>query len=764
MTQLRLSLAFLLCSVFVGFGQTKSGIIPPNFKDKVPAVKSFFTMDKINNEQEKAAARLINSSTMDKMMRFGKEVATDIDFIAVSDKFVQPNGRVLHQYGIRSKGALSINLILENFYLADGANLFLTDPKTQKFIGAYTAENNNEAQALGTELLKCDYVVLVLDEPASAAIPSHFRIKTIVHGFEDLETLAKGLNTSGDCHYDVNCSIGAGYELQRNSVAMMVNGGGFCTGSLVNNTSGSIIPYFISARHCGTNPTNWVFRFRWEAPVGQTSCATNSASGNGPTNMSVNGASLKAQNFNSDFILVQLNSNPDPNWGVFYNGWDNTDSSTAMKGIAIHHPDGDIKKISIENDPLSQQEVTFQSTQNNVWVISNWDYGSTEPGSSGSPLFNHEKRLIGVLSGGNSACNGLDDNGLADFFGRFGFGWDNASSASGRLKDWLDPTSTGATIIDGIDPLIGNDLVDASLTTLLGTPDSKCDSTANLNFKLMNSGINNLTQVELVYGFNGAYNYNYTWTGNLVTYGIATINLPTLPIPLGQNSFSLKVLNANGSADLDVTNNYLNAPMHRLQDDFTAKLALNLDCYGTETSWVLKDDLGNTLYSSEPYFDDSSGLYTYLFCLSYGCYQMVFYDQYGDGMSGCSSGNGGNGSFILSDNSTGTIFTQLTANNANFGSILEQDFCVTSVTSVNEYNLENIINLFPNPGLDVLTIQTGSIELNEVTVYSYTGQELYKNKSTGNSVTLNTTDWSSSVYLIKVRTDKGEIMKRWVKK
>jgi hypothetical protein len=763
MTKLLLSLVCIY-TISVSHSQTKAGYTPPNFKDKVPAATTFFTLGKIDNVQESNNARLINETTMDKMMRFGKEVSTNIDFISSAEKFTQPNGRVLYQFGIKSKGALSINLILENFYLADDARLFLTDPKSKKYIGAYTSINNNEAEVLGTELINSDEIVLVLDEPANAQKASRFAIKTIVHGFEDLEALAKGLNTSGACHYDVNCSIGTGYELQRNSVAMMVSGGGFCTGTLVHNTSGNIIPYFLSARHCGVTPTSWVFRFRWETPIGQTSCATSSPSGNGPVTMNVNGATLKAQNTNSDFILVQLNSAPDSNWGIYYSGWDNTDSLTATKGIGIHHPDGDIKKISIENNALSQQTIAFNGTQNRTWVITDWDYGATEPGSSGSPLFNQEKRLIGVLSGGNAACSGTTDNNLPDFYGRFGYGWDNSLNPNERLKDWLDPAGTGTTILDGIDPLIGNDTIDASLATLQSSPSTICDSIGNYNFKLMNSGLDTLTSVEILYGFNGLFNYSYSWTGSLPTLGYEIINLSPIAIPMGSNTFSVKIIDANATIDVDSTNNLLNLSIFRLEDDFTAKLALDLDCYGSETSWELKDSFGNTLYYSQPYQDSTQGLYEYQFCLSYGCYEFIVYDQYGDGMSGCSGGDGGNGSYVLSDNSTGTVFAELTENDANFGAVSIKPFCVSATTSLKEYNLENLIELYPNPGSDILNIKTGSTELTQLVVYSYTGQELEKIDAHGNSILLNTKSWPASVYLIKIQTDKGEITKRWVKR
>ena len=136
----------------------------------------------------------------------------------------------------------------------------------------------------------------------------------------------------------------------------------------------------MSARHCGTNPANWVFRFRWEAPVGQEKCAEIGDSGNGTENKNINGAILRADNNTSDFILTELNTAPSPAWGIYYNGWDRSDDNNVSAATTVHHPDGDIKKISRENDPLTQQTVTFVGAQNRTWVVNNWDMGSTEHG------------------------------------------------------------------------------------------------------------------------------------------------------------------------------------------------------------------------------------------------------------------------------------------------------------------------------------------------------------------------------------------------
>jgi hypothetical protein len=761
MTKLHFVFALLFVTG-INFGQTDNSISPPNFKEKIPVGTMVYTAEKVNNETEKTKANLALLEAGDKMLRFGKELETNLDFFALAEHFVQPNGHTIYQLGINCFSAKSINLILNEFELADGAHLFLTDKYTKAYIGAYTSANNNEAKVLGTELLKSDFIYLVLDEPGITAKPSNFKIQTVVHGFEDLEEMAKGLNTSGNCNYDVNCPIGVGYELQRNSVAMMVSGGGFCTGSLVNNTSGTIIPYFISARHCGINPTNWVFRFRWEADASGAVCASTSPSPNGPQTMNVNGGVLKAQNSTSDFILVRLNSNPDPSWGIYYNGWDNTDVMNATKGIGIHHPDGDIKKICIEEDALGQQTITFQSALNRTWLISNWDYGVTQPGSSGSPLFNQDKRLIGVLSGGLAACNGLDDNNQPDYYGRFGYAWNNSTSASGRLVDWLDSTGTGATIIDGVDPAIGNDVVDASLSSLSGLPASKCDSIATPSFILLNSGTNNLTTVDFSYGFIGQTPLTFTWNGNIPTYGQATVNLPSLIAPLGNSVFEVNVVGANGAADLDATNNVLSIPFYRLQPDFTARLTLDLDCYGSETTWLLTDSLGVTIYSDGPYSDSMPGILTYDLCLSNACYSFIINDAYGDGLSGCSPPDGGFGSYKLVNLNNGVTLAQLLEVNADFGSQYVQTFC-TGVWGIDELNLGNLVSLYPNPGTNSLSIQTETVQLKEIEVLTLTGTKVLSKIVSGHHTELNTSDLPAAFYLVRIKTDKGETVQRWVK-
>src|SRR5690606_25999098 len=134
------------------------------------------------------------------------------------------------------------------------------------------------------------------------------------------------------------------------SVAMIiVNGNASCTGQLINNCANDGTPYFLTARHCAQflnfNVTNWVYRFNWESPI----CNENL---NGPTNQTVSGSTLLVHDEATDVMLLELNTTPPASYDVFYSGW-NRSSTPATNVTAIHHPSGDIKKISFENQPVT---------------------------------------------------------------------------------------------------------------------------------------------------------------------------------------------------------------------------------------------------------------------------------------------------------------------------------------------------------------------------------------------------------------------------
>ncbi len=139
---------------------------------------------------------------------------------------------------------------------------------------------------------------------------------------------------------------------------------------------------------------------------------------------------------------MKLNSQPKPEWNVNYAGWDAT-AAIGTSAVAIHHPNVDEKSISFENDPTALSSyggTTSPGDSTHVWV-KDWDKGTTEPGSSGSPLFDSNHRVIGQLHGGGAACG----NDLPDYYGRF-----HTSYKEANFAKWLDAANTGKLVTDTI--------------------------------------------------------------------------------------------------------------------------------------------------------------------------------------------------------------------------------------------------------------------------------------------------------------------------
>ncbi|MBK8500938.1 MAG: hypothetical protein IPL46_01335 [Saprospiraceae bacterium] len=135
-------------------------------------------------------------------------------------------------------------------------------------------------------------------------------------------------------------------------------------------------------------------------------------------------------------------------YNAYFNGWD-VQNVAATGGVGIHHPNGDIKKISTFTG--AAVSTTWGSVPNTHWEVS-WvatanGHGITEQGSSGSPLFNSAGLMIGTLTGGNSFCNTPT---FPDQFGKMSYHWiSNGATANTRLKNWLDPDATGVTSLTG---------------------------------------------------------------------------------------------------------------------------------------------------------------------------------------------------------------------------------------------------------------------------------------------------------------------------
>ncbi|MBN2485509.1 MAG: T9SS type A sorting domain-containing protein [Bacteroidales bacterium] len=347
--------------------------------------------------------------------------------------------------------AKSVHLILSPFNLLPGAKLFFYDSLQTQVLGAITFLNNKPSDILPLSQINSKKIYCELQLPSYATGFGYFTIsKAGVEPYcaKSLKSVAdKWYGTSQPCHINVNCIRTPAVQLQKNAVCRIVyRGTRRCTGTLVNNIENDQTPYVLTAAHCINSEyvaNTAVFYFNFESP----SCENIE----GPAH-TLSGASLVAAGYYGsitdtlDFALLKLNEPPPMDFLPYFSGWDAT-GITPDSTYVIHHPNGDIKKISTDTDFPFTSDAGYGFDNNTHWLVSNYTQGSTEDGSSGSGLVSSKNRLIGTLSTGGVACT----PDIFDFYQKLAHAYNDYADARYQLKKWLDPQSTGLLVCDGFD-------------------------------------------------------------------------------------------------------------------------------------------------------------------------------------------------------------------------------------------------------------------------------------------------------------------------
>ena len=345
---------------------------------------------------------------------------------------------------IEAPGALSVNVGFDRFRLPKGGRLVIHPADGTELAREFTERDNRPHGQLWTPVILGESMVVELTLPTESRFDYELSMVHVGKGYRLFgEDLA---DKSGTCNNDVVCPEGDPWRAEINSVAVYtLNGSWTCTGAMINNTAEDGTPYFLTADHCGisaSNDASMVVYWNFQSP-------TCGQQGGGSLADNQSGSILRAEYSTSDFCLVELEQLPDPSWGVTYAGWDRG-TGDQPSAVAIHHPSTDEKSISFENDPTTTTSYLGTSAPGDGTHIrvADWDDGTTEPGSSGSPLFSPNHHIVGQLHGGYAACG----NDLADWYGRLSRSWTGGGSSSSRLSDWLDPLGQAPTTLDLFDP------------------------------------------------------------------------------------------------------------------------------------------------------------------------------------------------------------------------------------------------------------------------------------------------------------------------
>ena len=377
--------------------------------------------------------------------------------------------------GIHSKDAYSLYLVFNEFKLVPGVKIFVYNAGFTSIAGAFTSNNNNRFNKLAVTPIDGDAIIIEMDIPSGIDNFGKLSLGKVGHdyinefGADKLKSAKIG--PSQDCEVDINCPTGQDWQKDKRAVCKLIVGGELCTGTLINNVDTLKIPYLITAYHCIENDSaaqEGIFFFNYE----RVSCGGIVET----SEQTLSGAELVSTTNNKlDFALLKLNEYPPLVYKPFFVGWDaRPDQPT--NGYCIHHPEGDVKKISVDNHPLITDNFGEGFDTMSHWKVLRWDVGATEGGSSGSPIFNNQHRLFGTLTGGSANCT----DPVNDYYTKFSLSWDKYPDTVNQLKYWLDPGKRGNLFINGFDPYNVN----------LGVCDTFWNISQNESIALSNDNLN----------------------------------------------------------------------------------------------------------------------------------------------------------------------------------------------------------------------------------------------------------------------------------
>ena len=448
--------SFVLILLFVttlSYSQVSKGGKPISWSLDISQLKSLKII-KIEPPQNKR-------NRTKKVQKYGSfKFAEVIDFnksiYDIGEKKVLDNDDNLWLLHIKSEGAYSLNINFSRFLLPEGAEMYIYTPNKKHKMGAFTYNNNKEYGSLAVAPLQGDEIIIEYYEPKDVDFKGELTIGTVNYDYLNIFGEKDGqFGKSAYCNIDINCVEGNDWNKQKRSVCrMIIDGSTLCTGALVNNTDNNQEPYILSANHCVNTQElahSTVFVFNYESPI----CG----GGDGIVSQSISGADLIAtKNKNNgylDFTLLKLSKNVPLDYKPYFAGWDISEN-TPQKSTCIHHPVGDVKKISLDFDSADRSSYSdWGYDDNSFWRINHWDKGTTEGGSSGSPIFDQNKHIVGTLTGGFASCS-VDS---CDYFQMLASSYDSYTPDSLQLKHWLNPNNLNITKLEGYDTYTGDDYV-----------------------------------------------------------------------------------------------------------------------------------------------------------------------------------------------------------------------------------------------------------------------------------------------------------------
>lgn len=418
-----------------------------------------------------------------RVLPVGMPIATDITPANSGTIGATADGRLTWQVALQSPEARSLQLFFGKYRLLPGARLFILSPEGNVLRGAFTEINNSELEKLAIAPIEGDALIIYYEGPQGESHLPQLQLTQVGYGFISLNDLLSESNEApalrwGEPSISYNEEIACSPAVvtkpdvatqAQSDVLLMIRGSSFCSGSLINNTAEDGAAYILTASHCMNasyrkkgllkyaeeSAAETIFFFNYKSPLGKPIVR-------GCEEQSLAGAKIVALNEELDMCLLKIvGTDPNPLWkksgGIpasfmpYYAGWNVENDHPEGPFICLHHPHGNVVRYS-RCDATSLQhtnvDINIYQFYDQHYLINKWNIGTTAPGSSGSPLYDKNRRIVGALTGGNSYCT----NPINDYYYILQHGYELQADKERQLKPWLDPIGKGTRTLDGFLP------------------------------------------------------------------------------------------------------------------------------------------------------------------------------------------------------------------------------------------------------------------------------------------------------------------------
>ncbi|MFR9166874.1 MAG: T9SS type A sorting domain-containing protein [Dysgonomonas sp.] len=521
--------AFVACTLTLS-AQISEGGTPPSFSYPQLYAKKTFDHNVYRVPVNLDIPQLIKEDEISKEiaapMRIAVALPVSVDINNSGEWITLPDGVNIWQQTVSAEGADGLIIRYDDFYIPDGGKLFIFNEDKSDILGAYTNKTHPGGGVFSNELIYGDKITFEYVESAISDEKPRLVLSNVGYAY-NLKDNGIGVGSSQSCMININCEEGDNWrKQQRGAIGLTMFFDTFysvCSGALVNNTRQDKTPYILSAHHCFEDNPEYAtmqihFNYERSGCSNSTSYTKNTLVG---TQMLVDIPLSGA----SDGALLKLTNEIPPEYNVYYNGWD-ASGEAPSSGVIIHHPSGDVKKISTYTSrPGNTTWISDETGATNAhwrvrYAMTKNGWSVTEGGSSGSPIFNQNGLIIGTLTGGSSECSSPT---ASDLYGKLSYHWDKYSAA--QMKRYLDPDnllegSTSPLKLDGYDTMTGIETIKYRDNVNFAVFPNPVAEELNIN-------ANNLILSVRIYDMTGALIYSKEKLNS------STITLPVTDWPKG---------------------------------------------------------------------------------------------------------------------------------------------------------------------------------------------------------------------------------------